>query len=793
MFRIQIIDLTLTRQTLILKTHAKLAFVERSGHRVAFFVDPAGVAIAFDLVTPPLLYWPRWPPFAFQLFVFNVTQPNTACRPRFPGLAPEEALLGVRLVTPATVCIRQKDSTTAIKCHYALSPIPHSKVLPVPHSPAHVSVEDECEEEYVMEIWQVERDATFQASTSSSEHRMITPGELNDLVSALNLSKKTSELLVLCRKGWNFLHVDTTDMDEKGAGFLYSREKFVRVSDLKIKEGIFVGPQIRALFSDRHFEDLLSIIEKFAGNTLKGGALNVSSTVESLETVRVARRSMGGEGTGHVRETMENRNQDARTGIRTHVLPNESPKPNTVPPRSMVAQYALVARLECLCGAGMKGWGKREIPEKTCRPTESAGTIPTCENPVTRPGHRGSLYVVLIRKTTAAALTLTSTSIIRSSRHPTEKAANVWMAALVHAGPWSRIRLTSRWPRHATISHTNHKLSCITSCRRETDPLPSDWSRNSYMAFCNTRRERLCLPQPGWRLRRRGTFLIDAAGEIKGKGRLNPPGQSRGHPDPLSPFTCHAGMWDVSRPHRPLPCRNPPPARRIDCSWPRGRTTWLDHPSTAGERRTPQRRAPSGIRPSAGPKSSELQACSQNRGWRVTSERLDSKCYRLFAPIARVSFRLSGATAASSLGDFRVSGKVPLCASVSPISIDNMPHRCCVTGCNGNYENAPRRRDLVGVLALLKKPTHRNFWVMCLRPCKYKPHPDCRQSCEGCLAECEIEVRYRRRQETARRRRARCLWCEWTEGRDIRLVKANVREDARITLEHCGLVGIGLN
>ncbi|KAJ8870037.1 hypothetical protein PR048_029048 [Dryococelus australis] len=32
------------------------------------------------------------------------------------------------------------------------------------------------------------------------------------------------------------------------------------------------------------------------------------------------------------------------------------------------------------------GRGKREIPEKTRRPTASSGTIPTCENPVTRPG-----------------------------------------------------------------------------------------------------------------------------------------------------------------------------------------------------------------------------------------------------------------------------------------------------------------------------------------------------------------------------------------------------------------------
>ncbi|KAJ8888265.1 hypothetical protein PR048_007752 [Dryococelus australis] len=34
----------------------------------------------------------------------------------------------------------------------------------------------------------------------------------------------------------------------------------------------------------------------------------------------------------------------------------------------------------------MKGRGKREIPEKTCRPTSSSGTIPTCKNPGIEPG-----------------------------------------------------------------------------------------------------------------------------------------------------------------------------------------------------------------------------------------------------------------------------------------------------------------------------------------------------------------------------------------------------------------------
>jgi hypothetical protein len=42
-------------------------------------------------------------------------------------------------------------------------------------------------------------------------------------------------------------------MDKEGEGFAYLKQKFPQVSDAKIKEGIFVGPQIRALFGDSIF------------------------------------------------------------------------------------------------------------------------------------------------------------------------------------------------------------------------------------------------------------------------------------------------------------------------------------------------------------------------------------------------------------------------------------------------------------------------------------------------------------------------------------------------------------
>jgi hypothetical protein len=39
-------------------------------------------------------------------------------------------------------------------------------------------------------------------------------------------------------------------MDRTGSAFKYLAEKFPRLSEAKIKEGVFVGPQIRKLFRD---------------------------------------------------------------------------------------------------------------------------------------------------------------------------------------------------------------------------------------------------------------------------------------------------------------------------------------------------------------------------------------------------------------------------------------------------------------------------------------------------------------------------------------------------------------
>jgi hypothetical protein len=53
-------------------------------------------------------------------------------------------------------------------------------------------------------------------------------------------------------------------MDKTGCGLKYVRSKFPNVNDAKIKEGIFIGPQIRKLMQDKQFDEDLNETERNA-------------------------------------------------------------------------------------------------------------------------------------------------------------------------------------------------------------------------------------------------------------------------------------------------------------------------------------------------------------------------------------------------------------------------------------------------------------------------------------------------------------------------------------------------
>jgi len=58
-------------------------------------------------------------------------------------------------------------------------------------------------------------------------------------------------------------------MNQEEAAFTYLREKFPRIIETKLKEGIFIGPQIRDLIKDKYFEKLLQGDEKTAWDSFK--------------------------------------------------------------------------------------------------------------------------------------------------------------------------------------------------------------------------------------------------------------------------------------------------------------------------------------------------------------------------------------------------------------------------------------------------------------------------------------------------------------------------------------------
>ena len=59
-------------------------------------------------------------------------------------------------------------------------------------------------------------------------------------------------------------------MDKTGRGFEYVKNTFPNVSDAKIKEGIFIGPQIRELMQDKQFDEDLNETERSTWFLLRG-------------------------------------------------------------------------------------------------------------------------------------------------------------------------------------------------------------------------------------------------------------------------------------------------------------------------------------------------------------------------------------------------------------------------------------------------------------------------------------------------------------------------------------------
>ncbi|UYV84953.1 hypothetical protein LAZ67_X004087 [Cordylochernes scorpioides] len=71
-------------------------------------------------------------------------------------------------------------------------------------------------------------------------------------------------------------------MDRNASGFAYLKQKYSSIIEAKIKEGIFVGPQIRELQQDGNFQNSLNEVEAAAWNSFRNVCKNFLGSVKAL-------------------------------------------------------------------------------------------------------------------------------------------------------------------------------------------------------------------------------------------------------------------------------------------------------------------------------------------------------------------------------------------------------------------------------------------------------------------------------------------------------------------------------
>ncbi|KAJ8865769.1 hypothetical protein PR048_033291 [Dryococelus australis] len=108
------------------------------------------------------------------------------------------------------------------------------------------------------------------------------------------------------------------------------------------------------------------------------------------------------------------------------------------------------------------------------------------------------------------------------------------------------------------------------------------------------------------------------------------------------------------------------------------------------------------------------------------------------------------------------------------------------------------RKNILGTTRTLSETRHlEKILGDGLGPLKHRPQLDCRQSLAEAIwlsaeakssAEAKPSAEAKSTAVRGGRRRTRCSRCGWTRGRETLRVKAAVREGARRTLDHCGLI-----
>lgn len=79
-------------------------------------------------------------------------------------------------------------------------------------------------------------------------------------------------------------------LDNDSDAFRYLCNKFPKLSYAKVKEGVFIGPQIRKIIADSHFQELLGATERDAWVAFKSVVDNFLGNYKSADYVNVVQK-----------------------------------------------------------------------------------------------------------------------------------------------------------------------------------------------------------------------------------------------------------------------------------------------------------------------------------------------------------------------------------------------------------------------------------------------------------------------------------------------------------------------
>ncbi|GBM87662.1 hypothetical protein AVEN_169804-1 [Araneus ventricosus] len=82
-------------------------------------------------------------------------------------------------------------------------------------------------------------------------------------------------------------------LDREGVAFLHLRNKFKHLSEAKVKEGVFIGPQIKADFRDEEFEKKNCQKQKKQPGWHSNQCAHISLEISKLKTMVKCFRVVG--------------------------------------------------------------------------------------------------------------------------------------------------------------------------------------------------------------------------------------------------------------------------------------------------------------------------------------------------------------------------------------------------------------------------------------------------------------------------------------------------------------------